>query len=315
MDCDKIYVINLDKRRDKKILIELKLKSVNITNYEIYTAQDGQDPVYSSLFKICNNINQSDTIGQTSISSLGALGLVVTYTKLLERMYINQYQKVMILEDDICFHKDFINLASKVTYTLKKSNDHPDIVWLGCSHTIPSSRQISQADHSGLYNLDSLDIVYGTYGLILTRSAIIKLLKVINKRSILKLSPIDNILNILQRSKIVSGAIAYPELMIPDVTDSDIINERNQIKYCMDRYISLDNYLYISQQLLSRLKVRMSNLKQMDPDNFESAVSDLIKNRSTDPDVTKLIKFIKSITSPGNNMPINIVAKIIMTLI
>ena len=93
---DKIYVINLDSRPDrmsvvKNILLKYKIK------YERYSAVYLKD-------------NYTDVINSTTqTSSLGHLGCILSHVYCCKDAVKNNYNKILVLEDDITFIEDHIN--------------------------------------------------------------------------------------------------------------------------------------------------------------------------------------------------------------
>ena len=95
-----IYIINLKRRTDRRKVMEYKIKKYNMHNYSFFDAIDGYLPIYDTLYELCyskqNNL----------LTSRGAFGLLLTYIELLRDAHFNHYDKILILEDDISFHKN-----------------------------------------------------------------------------------------------------------------------------------------------------------------------------------------------------------------
>lgn len=97
---DRIFIINLKRRPDRKEQMISKLKKANITNYEFVQAIDGtQEPCLSLYnFKIKS--------GQFT-DNPAAFGILYSALKVLTYAKIKRFKNILILEDDVIFHKDF----------------------------------------------------------------------------------------------------------------------------------------------------------------------------------------------------------------
>ncbi len=109
INIDKIYIINLERRNDRKKKIIDELKKIGVKNYEFITAVDGNDVNVQNLYKRLKNDTKS------KLKSAGHLGCLLSHKKVLEKAFINKYNQILILEDDIFFKsKDFINDLKKM---------------------------------------------------------------------------------------------------------------------------------------------------------------------------------------------------------
>lgn len=111
---DKIYCINLDRRSDRwaecvQIFKNLKLQ------VERFSACDGQ-LIETGFGKLYN----------------GELGGTISHTKLIKKIKDENFDKVLILEDDVEFCNNFIPLIEE---TLNKLPEDWDIFFLGGNHT------------------------------------------------------------------------------------------------------------------------------------------------------------------------------------
>lgn len=92
---DKVYLINLDIRKDRLVAADALLKKYNI----IYERFPG---VYLKE-KYTDKINR-----HTGTSSLGHLGCMLSHVSCLKKSLKNNHQRVLIFEDDISFIEDNI---------------------------------------------------------------------------------------------------------------------------------------------------------------------------------------------------------------
>jgi GR25 family glycosyltransferase involved in LPS biosynthesis len=104
---DKIYIINLEHRKDRKDSVIKQLEKENITNYEFITAVNGNDDEIINLFK---NIRKNGS----KIGTLGHLGCLLSHKKVLMKAKEDNVNSFMILEDDIILKDGFINRLNSI---------------------------------------------------------------------------------------------------------------------------------------------------------------------------------------------------------
>lgn len=107
---DKVFLINLDKDKERLYKTNLILEKHKI-NYIKISAIDGKNPViyrqwYFNLLKHKNY----------KIKSPGAFGYLLTYYYILLEALKQNYKSILILDDDIIFHKNFDNIINNCDY-------------------------------------------------------------------------------------------------------------------------------------------------------------------------------------------------------
>lgn len=233
----RIYVINLKKRKDRRDLMIYKLNKIGITNYTFFEAVDGTNHVYDTLYKMIGSKN--------SFTSRGSLGIILTYIQLLQDAYIHGYDKILILEDDVNFHKEFDQLTDDFADIMQYGLY--DLIWIGANQTRYSQTQLHCIEKNKPYLPEPLNgyPTFGAYSIMLNRRAIYKLMKIINYHNLTNLKPIDHILNNVIATKSLTGIVCYPFLVLPDVTDSNNMGPRNQSRFCRSRNYDINDYDYI----------------------------------------------------------------------
>jgi GR25 family glycosyltransferase involved in LPS biosynthesis len=115
----KIYCINLDSRPDryKQCLVEFEKLNIII---ERISGIDGK--------KISNNNLKL---------SAGAYGLLLTNIKIINEAILNEYENVLILEDDVMFNNKFYEIFNEKILSLP--NDW-DLLFLGGSHVFSKGK-------------------------------------------------------------------------------------------------------------------------------------------------------------------------------
>ncbi len=100
---DKIFIINLLRRIDRKKTLLDKLIKLNLKldNYEFIEAVDGTNP------EIKEEFNKLFNEKKTEIVSSGHYGCLLSHIKAIEKAKKENLNSVMILEDDIFFDENF----------------------------------------------------------------------------------------------------------------------------------------------------------------------------------------------------------------
>ena len=96
---DKIYCVNLDRRKERWNECLLEFEKWNIKNVERVSAVDG------------NNLQMKKY--QTSMNP-GELGLVLTNINIIKEAKEKNYNSILILEDDVVFKENANEMFSKV---------------------------------------------------------------------------------------------------------------------------------------------------------------------------------------------------------
>lgn len=224
---DKIFVINLEQHIERRRLIELKLES-NEIEFEIFVGVDGFDKKHDSLCK--------KLLEKPAIKSRGAIGLLLTYRHLLQKIIKNKYNSVIILEDDVSLHYNFDELVNRLG-PLAKAIDKYGMIYLGANQTklmtqqkkiieLVDSNQITFGNY--VVHANNTYKPYGTYALMISRNFAIKLYEKIKVETTIT-EPIDGITYNVGKNNAI---VVYPHLFIPDVTDSINIGYREQLEFC-----------------------------------------------------------------------------------
>ena len=108
-----IYVLNLKKRKDRLQHIKNELKKIDCKNYKIYESVDG------------NSIENKTKLRN------GAFGLVKTYLNLHSELTKNNYNDVLIIEDDCVFCENFNHLLENYYNKIPKNWD---FLYFGANH-------------------------------------------------------------------------------------------------------------------------------------------------------------------------------------
>ena len=153
---DKVYVINMDKDKERMLILDKKLKKLGL-EYERISGVDGEKK-YKEL-----NVKTKLRPGQ--------LGCLLSHIKILEKAKNNNYQNILIFEDDVIFCKNFIEKLVKLLKKVKHNEGHFDILYLGCSQKHDWKNIV---DKENYYLGKKMD---GTFGMIVNRDIFNKTLK------------------------------------------------------------------------------------------------------------------------------------------
>jgi hypothetical protein len=105
---EKIFIINLPRRSDRKDLMAKMLDKCKITNYEFIEAVDGNDP---DILKEFNELKQTT---KTQIVSSGHYGCLLSHIKTIEKAKKEKLNEIMILEDDIQIDENFSHIINSI---------------------------------------------------------------------------------------------------------------------------------------------------------------------------------------------------------
>jgi len=176
----KIYVINLDRDKDRYeyVLSELKNKNSDLINHiQRFSAIDGRLINIASVdSSIITQTAKKDILNKKQriygvTMTYGSLGCALSHKKICEMCVEENNKPYLIFEDDIILYDNFDNHLLDLMNELEKIQY--DIVYLGF-HQIPHAKQtrinnvLSQP--SGL--------ICGTFGLILSPSGAQKILNI-----------------------------------------------------------------------------------------------------------------------------------------
>jgi GR25 family glycosyltransferase involved in LPS biosynthesis len=229
---NKIYIINLKKDINRKKRIESIFNKFNI-HCEFVEAVYGKEEPYLSDF-----IN-------TSLKSEGTYGYSLSMIKIFENAILNKYNKILICDDDIILHKDFIN---KFDENIKKIPYSWKVLFLGLSG--PWSFNVNTFLYNHNYTKNTTSNLVGCDGSFCVGydrnmfETIINITKEFNK-------PFDTkLIEYLNNNLHIEKYAFYPQLVIADtLKPSEIVNyqeemnvmsnfERNHLRF----HVNIDDY-------------------------------------------------------------------------
>ena len=177
---NKIKVINLVRRRDRRENVIQNFKRANITNYEIIQAVDGKDLTPTSQIV---TLFQGNDFGNRR----GVIGCALTHYNLWKQLLESDVDYFLIMEDDFTIIKTFKIEIEKIKF------EKYDILLMGYSMFSKILEKVKQvyrrSCHKGEENLliDKLQMDYfigGTFCYSINKNGAKKLVDYINKNGI-----------------------------------------------------------------------------------------------------------------------------------
>ncbi len=132
---DKIYLLNLFKRKDRLVSSKDRLDKLNI-KYEVFNGTDG-----SVLNKVLQNLNNPN------FTNPSYLGCAISHLSIYQDAILNKYDRILILEDDNLINQNI----NSYNFTIP---DWSDLFYLGY---IPLNDDCSMWDYS--FGANSYNII------------------------------------------------------------------------------------------------------------------------------------------------------------
>jgi GR25 family glycosyltransferase involved in LPS biosynthesis len=231
---DKVYLLNLDRRQDRLQNMVNRLARWNITDYVRFPAIDGvTEPHYSEWrHYMKSRLSRMERIKyhRKAIASAGSWAILKSMYLLLVHAQAHKYEKILILQDDVLFHKAFN------TEFVKMCNTMPDdwkLLYLGASQ-----HNWNNVIHSKTYYYPngSSD---GAFAVGINCNVYAELLGEILKFEM----PVDSgALRTVQANHLYQSYVLFPNLIIADIRDSDLRQSRD-FNHCGKKF-KWDSNLY-----------------------------------------------------------------------
>ena len=128
MNIDRIFIINLEKREDRKQQMINEMEKYNITNYEFFKAiQPDMSDIIEWNNKYCEHVKSDVLPHKFNGYKIGCLGCLKSHLEVCKLSLSRGYNNVLILEDDTEFIQNFnkLNQYNELKY---------DMLYLAGSH-------------------------------------------------------------------------------------------------------------------------------------------------------------------------------------
>lgn len=234
---DEIYIISLRRRVDRLVKVSKKFFDLGI-KFTVVDAVDGSEQEVQKDYQAYvdmplggENAHPLElAYRRKMIDSAGAWAYMKTYKKILEEAQDNKLRRILCFDDDVIFHKDFNDLIDKA---IRKVPQDWKLLHLGATQHLwdfPSAIKYSDA---AIKAYDSSQDYYhplytdGSFAVGIDQSVFSTLINEIGKMNCsFDSGPLRKIMQESQDSCVV----IQPNLVIADVTESDIRSARDQTK-------------------------------------------------------------------------------------
>jgi GR25 family glycosyltransferase involved in LPS biosynthesis len=262
----KILVVNLEKRHDRRNVVENLFNSLKFENYTFFNAVDGKS--IPLTLEIKNLFNGND-FG----SRKGVIGCALSHYNIWSNLIIdNDFDYYIVFEDDFTLTHNFLDNFNKCKDFTEINKNVVDLLFLGYHSYENINSNISYS------NIEFNDFnrnlyVGGTFGYIITKNGARKMIEYINlngiKHGIDYLLKINTNLNI----KIVKPSIIQSEWVrnYEDNVDSDIQREYDSFDF--NTIFDYNSYLFISK--LDQINNDMSHIGDGNINSFLNVVSNI----------------------------------------
>ena len=197
---DKIYCINLNRREDRwnETLEELKKWGLS-DSVSRYSAIDG------------------NTLNNDTVINNGELGILTTHINIITEAKENNYNNILILEDDIEFTKEIENIDEYMSLV----PSYWDMLYFGGNHNKHIGKEINLLNEK----IIKLNETYGIHCVVINNTVYDLILNLITKRN----KPIDVYYADIQKSYNCYGF--NPSIALQRESFSDIQNKNVNYKW------------------------------------------------------------------------------------
>lgn len=245
---DNIYLVNLRSAVRRRTTVQWVLNKEGI-RYELFNAFDGGGVLGHSIFEriraravgeLKRHPERADLEmrrGRKFIDSVGAVGYILTYIRILLDARQRGFKKFLILEDDVLLRRNFRGHLARL---LARIGPEYKVLMLGASQYGWDSVDISAAEAQGYYRAKPLHTC-GSFALALDISVADELLDELLSFD----APFDHIpMGCLYERYPLDCYVAYPNIVIPDVSHSHIRDARDQLSHSEKMRWNLQNFDY-----------------------------------------------------------------------
>ena len=260
---DKIYCINLSFEIDKKESMIKYKNMLNCTDKFFYNGILGTN--LPELYDLINMGYYKSTILLNNkykpIPKKGAIGLNITQYNLFKEAIKENFEYILILEDDISFNHDYF----KILDIIFNNYSNLDILYLGCSSYIKFSNFFTLEKNIYNYNIykpknnicEKVSLA-GFFAVLLSNKA----LKIINER----FTPIDNISDVLLCDIMFDIKNDYEDDIIYKTHyNLNTLLIHDLFKVNIDKVSLTENLALFKNELLSNKKIKyLSKIKKIE---------------------------------------------------
>ena len=209
MKIDKYYICHYSKLSERRVYVENHIKQYKLDTKWVLE-YDKEEITSEVLDKFPKILDYNTNIGRKL--SMSEISLVLKHFHIFNDMIKNNYNNIVVFEDDIILVEDFNKKIE--SYTNQLDNDY-DILWIGtcCNlHTLKTSNDIN------VYRCERGSRC--THAYVISRKACEKIIQVLDSIN----EPIDWFFNKIIKQLNLNNYWAEPELSIQDLSFNSAIN-------------------------------------------------------------------------------------------
>lgn len=211
---DKIYCLNLEKRKDRwyDVCKEFKNNSIVVERFEALSGENISDDELYNYNK--GHFSDEDASKHGLIENKNSLACLLSHIEIIKQAKVNGYNKILIFEDDVIFSENFAKEIKKI-----KSLDW-NLLYLGASQFDWSDINIENGYYKSKNTL-------GSFAYSIKSEVFDYIIEIFESQ---KLS-VDNSLGVFQKSSIAKSYTIFPNIVISKVSDSNIRESKDLEEY------------------------------------------------------------------------------------
>lgn len=216
---DHVYLLNMDRRTDRLDQMKKDFKKYNIFNWTRWSGLDGKESPhydeYSAYRRSRMSAKERQRFHRKAIGSAGSWAILKSMYNMLEDALKKGYQRILVFQDDLLFHKDFRNQFSNLPNTVP---NNWKLLYLGGTQHNWVHVEFRPDYYFPMGTAD------GAFAVGIDRSVFKELMAEIVKFDM----PFDSgALKTIQKRYGRQAIIMFPNLVIADIRDSDLRGSRD----------------------------------------------------------------------------------------
>lgn len=270
---DHVYVVNLRSATERRVATQWALRQCGI-EHELFAAFDGNAQAGDKIFRMVCDRKSGELLshpqyaelerrrGSKFISSRGAVGYILTYVRLLRDAQARGFRRILILEDDVLLRHDFLAHLAQFM-----GGVGPDwkLLQLGASQYSWESVDLVKAAKDGRYRPHALNTC-GSFAMAVDLRIAEELIATLLSFD----GPFDHIpLGQIYEHYGEFCHVAYPNIVIPDVSESFIREGRDQRSHAIKMKWPLEHFDFPRRRIRIGLVLRSgAELRSFPPELY-----------------------------------------------
>ncbi len=217
--------------------MQTKLAKTSLTDVHLYPAKNGKATCYRKGYEEFARRCQPHQRVLAPVTP-GAYGLLLTWREWASKIILTDFDRVLLLEDDIYFHRDFAQLLDALPLC------NSPLLYLGGHQAGRTPEQQAEINSGGsCHRVSRRRPVWGSFSLLMNREFLLQFNHEVLMQEECWEAPVDWLLWFFQcRHPQLLGRVMHPPLMIPEVRESDNMGPRDLKDFCKRRGIDLSLY-------------------------------------------------------------------------